>query len=126
MNFGRTSLPGSSGRFSVGALECAGRRSETIAMPTNCQDLFFSGHTLSAFYPVLLEDEGVNSNNQTKMVYCDFTRPLEEMTTTASSPRSSVDGLSPPNSVGIESLIEKIDRVQWTLTDDIEQRTNKV
>lgn len=119
LNFGRTSLPGSSGRFSLGAFECEGRRSETTSMPTNCKDLFLSGHILSGFYSILVvsEDESVASTNQTRTIYCDFTRPVEEM---------SVVNLLPLNAFSVESLVEKIDQVQSTLSEDIEQRTNKV
>ena len=119
LNFGRTSLPGSSGRFSLGAFECEGRRSETTSMPTNCKDLFLSGHTLNGFYSILVqpEDESVASTNQTRTIYCDFTRPVEEM---------SVVNVLPLNAFSVESLVEKIDQVQLTLSEDIEQRTNKV
>jgi hypothetical protein len=119
LNFGRTYLPGSSGRFSLGALECEGRWSDTTSMPTNCKDLFLSGHTLSGFYSILVlpEDENVESTNQTRTVYCDFTRPVEEM--------AAVNVL-PLNTFSVEALVEKIDQVQSTLTEDIERRTNKV
>ena len=64
LHFGRSFLSGSSGRYTLGKLECSGRSSFT-GKPTGCQDLYKIGHVLNGFYPV-------KSGGKIDMIYRDF------------------------------------------------------
>ena len=67
LNFGRTSLPISSGIHTLGRLECSGKI-PVVGMPKSCRDLRLIGHSLSGLYSVMGADEKVES------IYCDFTK----------------------------------------------------
>ena len=64
LHFGRNQLSGSSGRYTLGKLECSGR-STFNEIPTGCRDLYEIGHVLNGFYPV-------KNGNKIDMIYCDF------------------------------------------------------
>ena len=64
LHFGRNQLSGSSGRYTLGKLECSGR-STFNEIPIGCRDLYEIGHVLNGFYPV-------KNGNKIDMVYCDF------------------------------------------------------
>jgi hypothetical protein len=93
LNFGRTHLSGSYGKFEVGPLECSGSRASSeneygemiiTLIPTNCSDLFQIGHTLTGFYSVLVEEydevkseiksETNNKHKLIKTIFCDFSQ----------------------------------------------------
>jgi len=57
-------LAGSSGRYTLGKMECSGRSSFT-GKPAGCQNLYEIGHVLNGFYPV-------KTTGKVEMVYCDF------------------------------------------------------
>lgn len=60
----------SSGRFSLGPLECHG---DVIVkgIPTSCMDVWRIGHHLSGVY-------SVRGLNRVHSVFCDFTKPLHD------------------------------------------------
>ncbi|XP_046645806.1 uncharacterized protein LOC124336158 isoform X2 [Daphnia pulicaria] len=63
LNFGRTQLKTSSGVHTLGSFECSG---QGIVMPTSCEDLWRTGHSLSGIYLVM----GFSAMVET--VFCDF------------------------------------------------------
>lgn len=93
LNFGRTHLSGSSGKFELGPLECSGSRASSenedgemiiTLIPTNCSDLFQIGHTLTGFYSVLVEEYDtvkseiksgtINKHKFIRTIFCDFSQ----------------------------------------------------
>jgi len=68
LHFGRSSLAGSSGRYTLGKLECSGR-SPFTGKPTGCRDLYEIGHVLNGYYPI-------KTTGKIGLVYCDFTSML--------------------------------------------------
>ena len=64
LHFGRTQLSGSSGRYTLGKLECSGR-SIFDGFPAGCRDLHQIGHVLNGFY-------NVRNGNKIDMIFCDF------------------------------------------------------
>ena len=64
LHFGRSQLSGSSGKYTLGKLECSGK-STFSELPEGCMDLYQIGHVLSGFYPV-------RSGNKIDMIFCDF------------------------------------------------------
>ena len=64
LHFGRNQLSGSSGKYTLGKLECSGR-STFNGIPRGCRDLYAIGHVLNGFYPV-------ENGNKIDMIYCDF------------------------------------------------------
>lgn len=69
LNFGRILALPSTGRHTVGRLECHGLQliSSLNRLPTSCQDLWRTGHTISGFYSVLRSEE-------IETVFCDMTQ----------------------------------------------------
>jgi hypothetical protein len=55
--------------YTLGRFECTGQAPIPTSKPTNCQDLFKTGHTLNGFYNV----KGI-SNSQIVSMYCDFSK----------------------------------------------------
>ena len=64
LHFGRSQLSGSSGKYTLGKLECSGR-SAFSGLPEGCMDLYQIGHVLNGFYPV-------RKGNKIDMMFCDF------------------------------------------------------
>lgn len=69
LNFGRILALPSSGRHILGRLECSGLQliSSLNQLPTSCQDLWRTGHTISGFYSVQRSEE-------IETVFCDMTQ----------------------------------------------------
>ena len=69
LNFGRILALPSSGRHILGRLECSGLQLISILnqLPTSCQDLWRTGHTISGFYSVQRSEE-------IETVFCDMTQ----------------------------------------------------
>ena len=66
LNFGRTLSPMSSGRHTLGKLECFGNL-PFQGFPSSCEDLKKIGHTLSGFY-------SIKDGGNFKQVYCDMSK----------------------------------------------------
>ncbi|KAK4011384.1 hypothetical protein OUZ56_020498 [Daphnia magna] len=66
LNFGRTQLETSSGFHTLGPFECSGQV-VVDGMPSSCEELWKTGHTLSGLYSVM----GVS---MVESVYCDFSK----------------------------------------------------
>ncbi|KAK4011386.1 hypothetical protein OUZ56_020500 [Daphnia magna] len=66
LNFGRTQLETSSGVHTLGPFECTGQVAVN-RMPSSCEDLWKTGHTLSGLYSLM----GVS---MVESVYCDFSK----------------------------------------------------
>lgn len=71
LNFGRTNgSPISSGRHTLGKLECSGDGSGVVdpsAVPKSCGDLAALGHDLAGFYLVKSK-----TSNHIETVFCNF------------------------------------------------------
>ena len=68
LNFGRTWSKASSGRYTLGPLECSGSvASAPAGIPESCGQLQRIGHHLPALYQI-------RRNGATGTVYCDLTR----------------------------------------------------
>lgn len=65
LNFGKTSYNG--GSHTLGKLQCAGKSSADLTMPTSCLDLWRIGHVLQGLYPV-------RNGKKVALVHCDFSR----------------------------------------------------
>ncbi|KAK4011391.1 hypothetical protein OUZ56_020505 [Daphnia magna] len=70
LNFGRTQFETSSGVHTLGPFECTGQV-VVDRMPSSCEDLWKTGHTLSGLYSVV----GVS---MVESVYCDFSKMPHE------------------------------------------------
>jgi hypothetical protein len=66
LNFGRTQLESSSGVHTLGPFECSGQVAVT-GMPSSCEDLWRSGHTLSGLYSVM-------GATKIETVFCEFAK----------------------------------------------------
>jgi len=64
-------LTGVKASYTLGRFECIGQ-AVIPSKPTNCQDLFKIGHTLSGFYDVK------GSSTQISSTYCDFSKSPTE------------------------------------------------
>lgn len=58
-----------SGRHTLGRLECNGQVNATSQMPSSCLDLWLSGQTQTGFYSIK------GSSQQIELVYCNMTKP---------------------------------------------------
>ncbi|XP_046460368.1 uncharacterized protein LOC124207112 isoform X2 [Daphnia pulex] len=63
LNFGKTSYNG--GSHTLGKLECVGKSSADLPIPTSCTDLWRIGHVLKGLHPV-------RKGKKVQLVYCDF------------------------------------------------------
>jgi hypothetical protein len=61
--FGKTSYTG--GSHTLGKLECVGKSSADLPIPTSCLDLWRIGHVLKGLHPV-------RKGKKVQLVYCDF------------------------------------------------------
>ena len=88
LHFGRTALPSTSIQFTLGRLECRGRRhssiittdsSKKMLLPSNCDQLRSLGHRSSGFYLTVSKNSSASSSSAIKggkiqTTFCDFTK----------------------------------------------------